>query len=133
MKVRKILKNTKIQTKLPCKCIYEIFHTCYISAFFRIQRKCPTCSKRAPYLGNSNRPNSPKLMRVYKVLLTISLYSLSSCTYFSLYIALFTVFYFLSEILSSLSDGRQSSVDNFYLFKKKVTKMQKCKIPRKNF
>ena len=43
--------------------------------YFRIQGKHLTCSKRASYLGNTNWPDSPKLM---KVLVAISLNRLSS-------------------------------------------------------
>ena len=59
-----------------------------------------------------------------RVLLTISLKSLSTCTYFSWHIALFTVSYFLSEIFSPPNDGRRSNLDYFCLFSRKL---QKCK------
>ena len=53
------------------------------------------------------------------------------------YIALFTNFYFLSEFLSPPGDGRSRSLDNVYLFFKKVIPTEippsKSKIHRKNF
>ena len=64
----------------------------------------------------------------FKVLLTISLNNLSSCTYFSWYNAHFTVSYFLSEIFSPPSDDRGSNIDSFYLFFKNL---QRCKSVKK--
>ena len=79
--------------------------------YFRIQRKCQTCSKRSPYLGNTSWPNSLKLMIV-----TIGLNRLSSCTHFFWFTGFFKVSPFLSEIMRIPGNGRTRNLDNFYFF-----------------
>ena len=82
-------------------------------AYFRIQGKRLTCSKRAPYLGDTSWPDSPKLM---KVLVTIGLNRLSSLHIPSWHITLFAVSYFLSEILRIPNNGRNRNLEILLLF-----------------
>ena len=60
-------------------------------------------------------------MRVYSVSDNFLNQSIQLHTPFYGYIALFTISYFLLEFLSPPGDGRSRSLDNVYLFYKKVT------------
>ena len=51
--------NKKVEFELFHKVVYQAAR-----AYFRIQGKCPTCSKSASYIGNTICPDSPKLMKV---------------------------------------------------------------------
>ena len=68
--------------------------------YFRIQGKRLPCSKRASYLGNTSWPGSPKLMKVYTPLWCITL---------------FTISYFLSNILRITDNGRNRNSEDFSL------------------
>ena len=85
----------------------------YNRAYFRIQGKRSTCSKRTSYLGSTSLLDSTKLM---KALVTLGLNRLSSLHILSWHITLFTVSYFLSEILRILDNGRNRSLETFYSF-----------------
>ena len=82
-------------------------------AYFRIQGKHLKCSRRAFYLCNTIWPNSPKLM---KVLVTICWNRLSSLHIPLWHIALFTVSYFLSEILRISHNGKNTNLKIYYSF-----------------
>ena len=79
-------------------------------AYFRIERKHPTCSKMASNLGNTSWNDSQKLMRV---LMTIGLNRLSSLHITSWHITHFTVSYFLSEILRIRDNSRNRNLEIF--------------------
>ena len=94
--------------------ICRVFIEADTMAYFRIQEKCLTCSKRASYLGKTSWFDSPKLI---KVLVAISLSRLFSLHIIpSRYITLFAVSYFLLEILRIPDNGRNRNLTIFYSF-----------------
>ena len=83
--------------------------------YFRIQGKCPTCSKKASYPSNG----SEQFIQLHTPVIWFTLLFLQ-------------FFYFLSDILSPLGDSRRN-LQNFYL--KSILEMPspKCKIHRDDF
>ena len=81
-------------------------------AYFRIHRKCQTCSKRASYHDNTSWPDSPKQI---KVLVTIGLNRLSSLHIASWHITLFS-FLFPLEDFENDDDSRNRNTEIFFFF-----------------
>ena len=87
--------------------------------------------KKGILLDNISWPDYPNLM---KVLVEIGLNRLSDLHIILGHITIFTVFYFLSEILIIPDNGRNRNLEICYFFFKKLTEMPplKCKIHGEN-
>ena len=86
-----------------------------VRAYFRIQEKHPTCSKRASYIRNTSWPDSPRLMKVSVTigLSRLSSFHIPSCT-FSISSRRFWEY---------LDDRRNWNLDIFYAFFKNSVKV----------